>query len=97
MKKPKFITDDNKIRWHSDEAINREWRLGRLKINLRMTSGNGVMGRLGGGWAWKLGMMGSGSEVCMEIVFFTLRFRWMPNTIGVFSPNVSGQGGHAGQ
>lgn len=80
MKPPKFITKEGNIRWHSDETLKREWRVGRIKVNFRLTAGNGVTGRLGGGWAWKLGVMGVKSEVCMELVFFTLRFRLMPKT-----------------
>lgn len=36
------------------------------------------MGRLGGGWAWKLGAMGGSDEVCFELLFFTIRFRILP-------------------
>jgi hypothetical protein len=53
---------------------------GRLKINFRMTAGNGAMGRLGGGWSWKLGAMGSGNEVVLEVIAFSMRFTLLPNT-----------------
>lgn len=78
MKNPSYITKDNKVRWHSDEVINKKWKFGRFEICLRMTAGNGFMGRLGGGWLWKLGAMGTKSEICLELIFFTIRMRIFP-------------------
>lgn len=76
MKKLTYLTPDNKVRWHSEVAAQRTWRIGRFHATFRMTKGNGVMGRLGGGWAWKLGIMGARRELCMELLFFTLRFHF---------------------
>lgn len=69
-----YITSDNKIRWHSDVTIHKVWNISRLRITFRMTAGNGFMGRLGGGWSWKLGAMGTGNEICLELIFFSIRF-----------------------
>lgn len=61
---------DNTLRRHSDEAIDKRWNVGRLQIPFRMTAGNGAMGRLGGGWAWKLGAMGARGELCSGLSGF---------------------------
>lgn len=78
MKQPIYLTDDNKIRWHSDTGIDRTWTLGRLQMRFRMSAGNGAMGRLGGGWAWKLGAMGSRNEIVIEVLVFSIRFTILP-------------------
>lgn len=62
----------------SDDAINREWRIGRLQVRFCLVPKANPAGRLGGGWAWGLGVLGAPSELCMKLFICTLRFRWMP-------------------
>ncbi len=75
-KKPTCITDDGKARWHSDDLINWEWQRGRLKLQFHMRKNNGAMGRLGGGWLWKLGIDAARSGFVLYLFVAMFRCSW---------------------
>lgn len=63
--------------WIATTAFEKQVTLGRLRVKARMAKGNGVMGRLGGGWAWKLGILAAKTDVVLELFVMSVRFTWM--------------------
>lgn len=64
------------MRWSSDDWIDwRAW-LWRLHVRLSWRDADGLMGRFGGGWNYKLGVQVGGSTVIVSLVLFDLRFAW---------------------
>lgn len=61
--------------WHSTR-IEKAFRIGRLKITFTYNRNDGCMGRCGGGWFYKFGIMGGKSEVCIELTWVTIRASW---------------------
>lgn len=74
MGKPPYLTDDNKIRWHSSKSVRKEWLVFGWKTVFQLRSNNGAMGRMGGGWLWKLGILYGGTDIVLELFICTLRF-----------------------
>jgi hypothetical protein len=62
------------MNWHSSTAIRKELNLGRLRTVFQMKRADGCMGRLGGGWTWKLGAMGTSNELVLELFVCSIRF-----------------------
>ena len=63
-----------KTRWHSSLAFNKRFSIGRLKVSIKMRNNDGAWGRMGGGWAWKLGIdCGGWREAVIYIVWITIR------------------------
>lgn len=67
------MTEDGKIRWHSDELINWQRQWGRIKVSFRMRKNNGAMGRMGGCWLWKFGIEVARGEVLFNLFVAVLR------------------------
>lgn len=61
--------------WTSTRKYYRA-KLGRFKFSLSLNSTDSVMGPCGGGWAYKFGIMGGRTEVCIELTWITLRMSW---------------------
>jgi len=61
--------------WHST-SHTKTFRVGRLKLTLQYNGNDGWMGRCGGGWLYKFGIMGGKSEVCIELTWLTIRVAW---------------------
>jgi len=59
--------------WFSPVIINKSWSFYRFKTTLRMTNGQGIMGRFGGGWNWKLGIMIGKKTVIFDIIILSIR------------------------
>ena len=59
--------------WGSPYLIDKTCRIGRVKINFNMRSAEGYMGRFGGGWNWKLGVMVGGRTVIVSLLVADLR------------------------
>jgi hypothetical protein len=68
------MSDKEKIEagWFSKPIISKKWRIGRFKFEFEMCDKNGVMGRFGGGWNWKLGFQSSWGKSVGTIIFFLL-------------------------
>lgn len=56
----------------------RQWRFGALKVSLSIRSAKCPMGRFGGGWNWKLGIMVGGRTTILSLLVADLRFDWSP-------------------
>lgn len=67
--KPKF--------WHSSLAFRKEFSFGGWRVVAEMRNNDGCMGRLGGGWAWKLGILASDSSYVLELFVMSIRI-WLP-------------------
>lgn len=78
MKKPAYLTANNKIRWHASICFDKTGQIGRLKLHALMKAGDGFMGRLGGGWAWKLGILAARNEIVLELFVMNIRFTLLP-------------------
>jgi hypothetical protein len=70
------ITPDGKLRWHSTLAFDRTVRLGRFKARATMRANDGAMGRLGGGWSWKFGILAARTEMVFELFVMSVRISW---------------------
>ena len=71
------ITTDGKVRWFSSVAFDRSVTFGRLRVRATMRNGDGFMGRLGGGWLWKLGILAGRGEIVLELFVMSLRVQWL--------------------
>lgn len=76
MKKPPFITEEGQLRWHSTDAFNWKRSIGRLHVHANMRRTDGAMGRMGGGWLWKFGVLAARTEIVLELFVMTVRLRW---------------------
>ena len=56
--------------------ITKQLSIGRLKIVFNWRSSKNLMGRFGGGWNWKVGIMIGGHSVILNLLVFSLRFSW---------------------
>lgn len=72
----RWITPDGKLRFHSTVAFDKVWQIGRVRIRAFMREGDGLMGRLGGGWSWKLGILAGRTEVVFELFVMSVRIGW---------------------
>lgn len=70
------ITPDGKVRWHSTVAFDRTFKVGRIKARAVMREANGAMGRLGGGWSWKLGILAARQEFVLKLFVMSVRVSW---------------------
>jgi hypothetical protein len=64
------------MRWQSTRVVERQWCLGRLKTVFTVRGSDGVMGRFGGGWNWKLGFQAGGRTVIFSLLVAELRVSW---------------------
>ena len=54
--------------WASSVAFDKSKRIGRIKLRLEMRRADGVMGRFGGGWNWKLGIQIGGKTLLISLL-----------------------------
>jgi len=54
--------------WFSD--TEKEWKcsFGKYEVYYSRRSRNGIMGRFGGGWNWKLGFQASGKTLLLSLL-----------------------------
>lgn len=64
------------LKWHASVAFDKTAQIGRVRIRATMRKGDGVMGRLGGGWSWKLGILAAKTEIVLEIFVMSIRICW---------------------
>lgn len=48
--------------------IKKVWRIGRLKIGFYWRTSDGLWGRFGGGWNWKLGFQAGCGTVIIALL-----------------------------
>lgn len=70
------ITKDGDIRWFSSISFDKRVSIGRVNIAATMRAGDGFMGRLGGGWSWKLGILASRYGFVLELFVMSVRVSW---------------------
>jgi hypothetical protein len=54
--------------WSSGYIVSKKFYIGSLSIKFEMRDKNGIMGRFGGGWNWKLGIQASGSTAIFSLL-----------------------------
>ena len=54
--------------WFSSVAFDRTVRLGRVSVRLFMRRSDGIMGRFGGGWNWKIGIQWGKTTCIMSLL-----------------------------
>lgn len=62
------------MNWHSPYIFDKRYQIGRLRISAKMRSSNGLMGRFGGGWQWKLGLQLGSSTLIVSLLVMELIF-----------------------
>lgn len=55
------------------KRIEKETKIGRLRIVFDFVSKDSFMGRFGGGWNWKLGFQIGGKTIILNLLIFSLR------------------------
>jgi hypothetical protein len=63
---------DGEKHWSSTTFIDKHWWIGDLKIRIYWRNPDGLMGRFGGGWNWKLGLQWSSSSVIINCLVFSI-------------------------
>jgi hypothetical protein len=58
--------------WRASTYINKRWQFGRLNARLYWRRADGLMGRFGGGWDWKLGFQASTPSKYGWTIIFSL-------------------------
>lgn len=58
--------------WFSSQAFDLRGNVGKFSVRLEMRRSDGMMGRFGGGWNWKLGIQIGGSTVIISLVVASL-------------------------
>ena len=79
------ISEDEQRGWLSIMALNRldpyeefrrRWNWGRFQFSFRLRSSKMLMGRLGAGWQWGIGIQGSKSSILLYLLICSLRISW---------------------
>lgn len=60
--------------WGSDYIFKKRWQIRRLVIRADMRGTDGLMGRFGGGWNWKLGFQAGGSTIIISLLVMNITF-----------------------
>lgn len=55
---------------------NRKQLVRNRFLSITYNEKDPIWGRSGGGWLWKLGVMGGSSEVLFDLTFFTIRINF---------------------
>lgn len=61
------------MQWASTPEICESWQLGSWIVTLSKRATDGLMGRFGGGWNWKLGFQAGGNTVIISLLIAELR------------------------
>lgn len=61
--------------WQASVAFCKQVRLGKWTLTAQLNNGDGVWGRLGGGWTWKLGILWSRTDVVLDLFVMSIRFQ----------------------
>lgn len=60
------------MRWHASTVLDKRWHLGRFRLRIHWRRSDGLMGRFGGGWNWRLGVQVGGTTVLFALVVLTV-------------------------
>ena len=63
-------------RWSSTTLVNKVWRNSRFVVAYEHKSNDGIIGRFGGGWNWKLGFQCSTGCIMIFLLVSSLRIEW---------------------
>lgn len=58
--------------WHSTYFIKWSRRFGRWKVRVSWRRKDGLMGRFGGGWNWRLGVQVGGTTVLVNLLVMSV-------------------------
>lgn len=74
MEKESNIGQIQKVKpWHSSIHFLKTVTIFGYAVKFEMRKNDGWMGRLGGGWAWKLGILASRNDVVFELFVMSIR------------------------
>ena len=70
-------TEKEKIElgWFSKYIANKKICIGKIEMCFQIRSSQGVMGRFGGGWNWKLGFQAGGRTIIISLLVAELTIR----------------------
>lgn len=68
----RWVLDRRRTAWR----IQREVRLGRLRVKFSWRSREFAFGRFGGGWNWKVGVQAGGRTLIVSLLIFSVRIDW---------------------
>lgn len=67
---------NKELKWQSSTAVDKRFSIGRVRVKFSVRCKDGVMGRFGGGWNWKLGIQAGGSTIIFSLLVAELTVRW---------------------
>jgi hypothetical protein len=64
--------------WHASLCFEKTITVRRLRVKATMRNGDGWMGRMGGGWVWKFGILAGRTEWVLELFVMSVRVTILP-------------------
>ena len=63
--------------FHSTYRIDKRWYVWCFEIRIVWCRNDGIMGRFGEGWNWRLGFQAGGETIVFHLLVLTISLSWL--------------------